>query len=202
MNGHTLVRDSTSLVLGAARLPLSAAEVIARHTDEPTWPPTLAFSEFEARVRRVVGSLAGDGELEAQGHLEEARLAELRESLRLEGAAQQRRIEAEERFRSRRQRDEKVREQVNETAEEAEEKVEEAQRQAKADIDTEARRRQRAGRQADEQAQRKREARGRSSRRQSIEEERDAIDAAKQAAEADAAIEQTDEQIRRSKSSR
>jgi len=202
MDGHSIVRYSTSLMLGAARLPLSAAEIVARHVDEPTWPPTLAFAGFEAKVRQVVGSLARDPALEAQGHLEESRLAKLRESLRLEAAAEERRAEAEDQFRRRRAGDEKLREKAADAADQADDQLSEAQERAEEGIDQAARRRQQAGREADERAAEKRRARARSSRQRAIEKERDAIGSARQAADADAAIERTDKQIRRSKSSR
>jgi hypothetical protein len=202
MDLHTLVRGSTTLALGVARLPLSAAETASRHVDDPSWPPTLAFAGFEAQVHRFVGALANDEALVARGELEAARLDELRESLRLEGLAQERRTEAEERFRRRRERDEGLRNEVAEAADRTEEQVEEAQERAKADVAAEARKRKRAGREADERARERREARDRTSRRQAIQRERDAVAAAKEAADADAAIERTDERIRRSKSAR
>ena len=59
MSIRNLQRTAVRTWLSAVRLPLSAAEVVAGKQGAE-WPPALAFSGFEAGVKRGLGALLGD----------------------------------------------------------------------------------------------------------------------------------------------
>jgi hypothetical protein len=94
MSIDQLPRQAVNLGLAAARLPLTAAEIVLGHSGDPDWPPTLAFDGAQARVKRAVGGMLGDDALTEQGRLVEAKVMKLRQAARLETVAEQRREEA------------------------------------------------------------------------------------------------------------
>lgn len=84
---RTLPRSALKGYLGALRLPLTAAQRIARRQDNETWLPALAFEKLEARVESIAGFVLRDDELSAAGVTRAAKIAKLNEARTLKAAA-------------------------------------------------------------------------------------------------------------------
>ncbi len=65
-------RDALNLWLQSVRLPLTAAERIARPEDAASWPPAVAFTKVEAGVNGFVGRITGDQTLIGLANLQRA----------------------------------------------------------------------------------------------------------------------------------
>lgn len=99
---NQISRQALGLWLKGLRLPLTAAERIARPSDAATWPPAVAFTKVEAGVNGFVGTLTRDQTLIGLANLQRAEVeqrekaaakaAEADETL----AAAKQRAEAEE----------------------------------------------------------------------------------------------------------
>jgi len=84
---RTIPRTVVTGYLRAARLPLTAAERVAKQQDNEAWPPALAFESIEASVESVVGALIRDADLAESGRLRQAKVAKLREAGELKTVA-------------------------------------------------------------------------------------------------------------------
>jgi len=73
-------RTIVSLGFGAARVPVDLLAQVTGNGNNREWGPTLAFDSVEATVRGLLGSLLGDPELAAQGHVKEARVQQRTEA--------------------------------------------------------------------------------------------------------------------------
>jgi hypothetical protein len=125
MQLHALPRAVVCTWLRATRLPLQAAEVIARRGEhEAEWPPTLAFEAFEAQVKQTAGAVLGDDELVEEGRLVRAKLAKLREAAQLETVAQRREAAAAARHQAQQAAARQRRQRAERHAQEREQKLE------------------------------------------------------------------------------
>lgn len=84
---RTIPRAAVTGYLRALRLPLSAAERIARQQDNESWPPALAFETLEAKLEGAAGLLLRDEDLLAAAQLREEKVEKLREARALKAAA-------------------------------------------------------------------------------------------------------------------
>ena len=89
MQIQEIPRAYVNFALGAARLPVTAAERVLHRSDDAQWPPTLAFEQAEASIKQAVGSLLRDSTLVSEGRLVEAKVARLREAAELEANARE-----------------------------------------------------------------------------------------------------------------
>ena len=93
MNVQELPRVAVRLSLQAARLPLTAAEVLLDH-HELDWAPALAFDGAQSRIKEVAGGVLRDPVLAEEGRLLAAKVTKLRQAGELEALAEDRRAEA------------------------------------------------------------------------------------------------------------
>ena len=122
-------RTIVSLGFGAARVPVDLLAQVTGNGNNREWGPTLAFDSVEATVRGLLGSLLGDPELAAQGHVKEARVQQRTEAAERDRAADARREVADDRMQRRREEDQQEREQVRDQAQEQKQQLEEQRRQ-------------------------------------------------------------------------
>jgi trichohyalin len=87
--------------LRALRIPVSAAERLARQQDNESWPPSLAFERFEAKVEGAAGVVLRDDELLQSATLREAKIAKLQEARTLKAASDVERENARDKQRKR-----------------------------------------------------------------------------------------------------
>jgi hypothetical protein len=202
MQLHTLPRAYLNVSLHVARLPVTAIELLAGHSTDSSWPPSLAFESFEANVRQVVGSLLRDDQLTEQGRLSSAKVAELRQAARLEATADQRRMAADRTFEQRQLDAEEKRAQADERSAERQASVERREQQEKAKVASRTRAQaQRAGARAAERQQRLTE-QERAVRAETVTTQRAAVRRKKSANSAAAEVVDLDKKISRSKSAR
>ncbi len=202
MDIHTIPRTYVSAYLSIARLPLDVAARVTNHATDGAWAPALAFDEFAANVRQIVGALTGDQTLEQQGRAGQARVAEYRDALHLRVAAEQTEAEAEDTARARRSASERRRREAAERVEERRANADRLEEQAKIAADAQAATRAEQARQA--QADRKKAATAarRSARTREISKERAAVGRAKAAGDAQAAARTTGKKIQATKAQR
>ena len=83
MELNTLTRKATLSWLETLRVPLSAAELVAKRSgrETATWAPSLAFGAFEVAVKDTVGRLTGDDTLEGLARLQRAEIGQRREAV-------------------------------------------------------------------------------------------------------------------------
>lgn len=124
---RALPRTIVSTYLRAARLPLAAAERVARQQDNDEWPPSLAFETFEAGVETVAGSLLHDEQLLDIGRARQAKVAKLREAAQLETVAQLKKQQAAD---SQQERKAEIAEQRKQTHNNAQQRKNDLERQA------------------------------------------------------------------------
>lgn len=84
---RTIPRAAVNSYLRVIRLPLSAAERIARQQDNDSWPPALAFESIEAKLEGAAGMLLRDEELLLAAQQREEKVANLKEARTLKAAA-------------------------------------------------------------------------------------------------------------------
>jgi hypothetical protein len=87
--------------LRALRIPVSAAERLARQQGNESWPPSLAFERLEAKVEGAAGIVLRDDELLQAATLREAKIAKLKEAQTLKAASDVERENAREKQRKR-----------------------------------------------------------------------------------------------------
>lgn len=202
MSLQSISRAYVSAVLRVARVPFDLAERLAGHQGDETWPPALAYDGFEAGVKQVLGSIGRDEELVRQARLQQTRVAELRDAVRLETIAEQTRSEADETFQSRRQADAQKRDEVAERAERRETEAENRRREAKTKADAKAREQAAQARKVEQDRKRVLAKNERAAKTATITKERAAISKAKVAAEKKADVRATDKKISSSRAAR
>lgn len=161
-----LPRNAVNTYLKLARLPLTAAERVL-NPDTPgdtSWPPAIAFEDFEARVKAFAATVLSDQVLREDADLQRARVTQLRRAVELEAEAEATRARADQELDERRaeaaeERDEaKAREQANkdrlererrEAQQRAEAKAAEQERKVQEQADAERDRVQRQEREAE-----------------------------------------------------
>lgn len=98
---RTIPRTAVNGYLRALRLPLTAAERIARQQDNEGWQPALVFEQLEAKIEGATGLLLRDEELLEASRLREEKVVKLREARTLKTAAELEREDARDKERKR-----------------------------------------------------------------------------------------------------
>ncbi len=137
MQVQDIPRSVVCTTLRATRWPLEAVgSVMARGQDLDSWPPMLAFEDFEATVKEKVGSLLSDDELLEDGRMTHRKVEKLRTAVQIEATSEDLAERADEDFQRRRQADEarraEARDRAAQKAAEADRAERERQRQASA----------------------------------------------------------------------
>jgi hypothetical protein len=202
MELQTIPRAYVTVALRTARLPLIALERVAHRETDDTWPPGLAFDDFESRVKLVVGSVLRDDVLVHQGRLEQARVGELRDAIQLETVAEQTRAEAEQTYKARTEASEHKRQEAVRRARQREAGVERQRREAAAKADAEARRREQQAQQIEQERKRVIAKKARASKANAIAKEKAALTTAKSATVAKADALATEKKLRAAKAAR
>lgn len=94
MSRTTFPRMALTGALQWLRLPVSGLELATGQRGNPTWPPALAFGEFEAGVKQLVGSILRDDGLVEEGRVRQTEVAELRRAVGRKVQADQQRADA------------------------------------------------------------------------------------------------------------
>ncbi|MCU1428723.1 MAG: hypothetical protein JWL83_2723 [Actinomycetia bacterium] len=189
--------------LHATRLPLRAAELVARrHDNDAPWPPSLAFESLEAQVKQVAGAVLRDDDLVREGFLIQARVAELRKAAELETVAQARRAAAAANHQTQQEKADQRRQRIE--AETAARKRElERQRAAKrTELDREAQRKQTLAARETAASRKAVERQERAAARTRIATEREALRKERAATTAKKRAVNTDKKIRATKAAR
>lgn len=198
----TIPRASVKLLLCTARLPISTVERIVGRDEVRAWPPTLAFDGLAGSVEQVVGSLLRDDELEEHGRLEQTRVAELRDAARLETLAEQVEDEATRTYRQRRKADERKRGEATDRAQQREAAAERDRRQSASAVEAKTDERRAQVREAKHERDASLEKKERKARQESVAKERQAVEKAKDAADAKTQALEADEKVRSTKARR
>ncbi len=135
-----LPRNAVNTYLKVARLPLTAAERVLRPelAEDTSWPPAIAFEDFEARVKELAATVLRDDVLRQDATLQRARVTQLRRAVELEVQAEAARTKADQELEERRaevaeERNEaKAREEANHARLERERQEAEQRAEAKA----------------------------------------------------------------------
>ncbi|HVV77515.1 MAG TPA: hypothetical protein VHC43_15935 [Mycobacteriales bacterium] len=98
---RTIPRTVVNGYLRALRLPLSAAERVARQQDNDTWAPAITFERLEAKIEGAAGFLLRDEDLLLAAQMREEKLAKLQEASTLKAAADVERDNAHDKQRAR-----------------------------------------------------------------------------------------------------
>lgn len=132
MNISQIRRHALGLWLQGVRLPLTAAERIARpaDTDPENWPPTVAFTRAEAAVKGFVGRVTGDQTLIGLSNLQRAEATQREQALAKRSIADATRVEARETAEAKEETLARQREQAEERAEKRERQLEQDKRDA------------------------------------------------------------------------
>jgi hypothetical protein len=202
MQLDTIPRTYVRVLLRTARLPISTAERVTGHDGDRAWPPVLAFDAFAANVEQVFGSMLGDDELVRHGRREQARVAELRDAVRLETLAEQAGRDATQMFQERRKADERKRQAATKRSRKREESAEREQRQAEAALDAKADARRAKARKATNDRKATLAKKQRTTKQASVAKERQAVAKAKAAANAKSRALEADKRIRATKARR
>jgi hypothetical protein len=134
-------RAAIRVWLGAARLPLRAAEAVVRRNDaDEGWPPVLAFESLESQVKQFAGALLRDDDLVEEGRLIAAKVGMLRRAAELETVAERREATAAARFEARRENARERRQRVERETEVREHAIERVATAKKREVEREAQR--------------------------------------------------------------
>jgi hypothetical protein len=202
MQIQTIPRTSVRLTLGAARLPLTVAETVLNRNGADEWPPVIAFDQFEATLKQVVGSVFRDGDLVEEGRLSAARVARLREALALEATAHRLAGDADARLARRREEEEAELERTEQELAERRQAIAEDEQRRRREADERRRdeeQRVRAERAEERDTAARKERAGRSAQ---ISKEQATLAKEKRAAEAKKRVHEVDAQIEKTKSAR
>ncbi len=204
---QTIPRTYVRTWLWFVRFPLTAAETLLRRGgdgEQRPWGPALAFDSFEAGVKQLAGTVLRDETLTEEGRVASAKVRELRRAGQLEAMADERRVEADERFDQRREQAEDRRRQTSEAADRRESELDQRREERRRQADQEAEQRAGAAERAEEAtkdaiARHERGARKASvaDEREALHAEREALAAKDQAKAVDDALEETKAQRRR-----
>jgi hypothetical protein len=192
----TLPRTTLRAWLAVGRVPLGVAERLFGGRAED-WPPTLAFDQFEAGVKQVVGSVFRDEDLVREGDLERAKVQRLREAATLEAEADQRQAIADEALEERRSRDRQRRQQATESAQQRKARIAQEASRAKDEVEEQADAVERAIDEAESARKQAADKRARQTRRRTIEAEEAAVTKARAASGRRRAAKSADERRER-----
>lgn len=195
-------RTVVSGYLRAARLPLTAAERIAKQQDNEAWPPALAFEGLEANVESVVGALIRDPALVESGRLRQAKVAKLREAGELGTVAE---LEKEQARQEEQSRKAEIAVQRKRTVQATKERKENVEQQAAAEerkVEAKAAKKASAAREQKAAQAKATERRERAGRVEALDEEAKALEIVKDALEAEEKTNLIDEAIEANKESR
>jgi soluble cytochrome b562 len=134
---NTIPRTAMKATLLGLRLPLCGIEVLTGQTRNSSWPPAVAFEDFEAGVKQVVGSILRDEELVEEGRVQQAKVTELRRAVELEVQADQKRAAADRELREQLARAEDERKRAEQEALRREQVVQRDKRAAEQRVDRE-----------------------------------------------------------------
>jgi len=186
---RTLPRSVLAAYLQAGRLPLTAAQRLAKQQGNEEWPPALVFEGFQGSVESVVGSLLRDEELVDKGRLRQAKVAQLREAIELKTVAEQKQAAAASKFKQRERQIDQRREQAAKQAEQREQQVETQAEKRKREAQEAAERKAATARRAKAAQEKAAERRARADRTAALDAETRALRLAEQAVEADETVE-------------
>lgn len=99
-----LPRAAVHTYLKLTRLPLTAVERVLKPEgeDAATWPPAIAFEDFEAKVKSFAATVFSDDVLRQDATLQRARVLQLRRAVTLDAEAEITREQADEELAARR----------------------------------------------------------------------------------------------------
>lgn len=188
--------------LRAARLPLTAAERVAKQQGNEAWPPALAFEAAQATVETVAGSLLRDPDMIEDGRLRQAKVAKLRKADALNTEAE---FEKEQARQVEQQRKAEIAEQRKQTMQQAKQRKENVEQQAAAEertVGAKAAKKAAAVRQQKAKQEKFIERRERTGRTQALDAEAKALEIVKDALEAEEKTDVIDATIEGSKQAR
>jgi hypothetical protein len=116
MNITAVPRTAIRYSVAVSRLPLTAAEAILGHHDEPTWGPTVTFDRVQAQVKQALGDALHDHILIEEGRMTIARIEKLEQATKLDDLASERRQTADDELAEARTRTAKQRKQATTAA--------------------------------------------------------------------------------------
>jgi len=184
------------------RVSLDLVARMAGQGDNESWPPALLFDNFEGNVDAVVGGLLRDETLLKKGRLQQARVAQLRQGAELRTVAEQERVRADETLEKRRAQAEQERKRAGRNAEQREQEIQKEAEQAEQRVQQTALRRKAATRQAKAAQDKAIERRERSAKTEALAKEASALDAAKQALNAQETVDVVEDTIEGTKAAR
>ena len=189
--------------LGAARLPLTVAEAtVGRGTDTEEWPPSIAFDQFGATVKELVGSLTHNATLLDEGRLTRAKVAQLRHGIELETEAALRRDAAEREHAARLDADDERRQAVSDQAAARTDAADERRAQEEREVEERLERERVAAAEADERTKAAAAKRERAARAKRLNAERVALAEAKRTRAAEDHVDDVTEALEATKSRR
>jgi hypothetical protein len=199
---RSVPRTVLNTYLRAARLPLTAAERIAKQQGNEAWPPALAFESAQAGVETVVGSLLRDAELIENGRLRQAKVAKLRQAGELKTEAE---LEKEQGRQAEQQRKAEIAQQRKQTMQAAKQRKENVEQQAAVEerkAETKAAKKAAAVREQKAKQEKFIERRERSGRAEALDAEAKALEIVKDALEAEEKVDVIDATIEGNKEAR
>jgi hypothetical protein len=199
---QALPRTTVAAYLRAARLPLSLVERVTGQTGNEQWPPRMAYEGFEAGVETVVGGLLRDEVLVDKGRLRQAALAQLRKATELETVAEQERLRAEQTFEARRDQAEQKRVEAERHADKREQEIERQAAQQERKVQQQAAQKAATARNSKAARDKAIDRQERVAKTAALSKEARALDAAKQALQAEGTVEVIDETIEGTKAAR
>ncbi len=124
-------RTAVHTYLKLARLPLTAAERVLRPEEAgESWPPAIAFEDFEAKVKGLAATVLSDDVLREDATLQRARVTQLRRAVQLEAQAETTRSLADEELAAKRAAAADEREEAKEREEANKARLERERREA------------------------------------------------------------------------
>jgi fused signal recognition particle receptor len=197
-----ITRRYVDTVFDVARLPVGALQLVARRGDDAAWPPRLVFASFEGEAKQALGALLSDDLLVAEGRIEAARVADLREAVRLEEQADRLRQEADADFERRMRVEEERRVEADADAARHQRAADQERARAEQQAAEKAQRARRDAREAAERRDAVLKKQKRADRLATINEEKAALRQDEQATRASAEVGKVDRKIQASKKAR
>jgi hypothetical protein len=199
---RTIPRAAVNGYLRALRLPLSAAERIARQQDNESWAPALAFESLEAKLEGAAGLLLRDEELLHAAQQREEKVSRLREAVTLETAAELERENAREEERKREAQIAQQRKQTERAAEQRKQQAKAEAERKKREADAQAAKKAAAVRKQEAAQEKVLERRERAARTEALRAESEALDLTDEALKAQETVDLIDETIEGNKEAR
>ncbi len=200
---NTAVRQALTLGLGAARLPLSTYEVVARRGQSPEqWAPALAFEHIEANVKDVVGRLTGDQTLRGLAELQRTEIAVREKAIATAAQADLRAQDARRAAQADQRRIREAREQAAQKAEAREEAAEQDRRRKEREVAERAAKRQSASSKATQAREEALDEKATKAEARRLREEAQALQAKERSVRAESKVLALDRAVRAKKSAR